>query len=90
MQWIVDEVPDYPSFLNTFKWRFLVPELYRQYPNDNMDLHITVTSPPIIKVVNNDIDVTIYLDVTVKVLDAAGVVPVMSISLVCFTKISYS
>ncbi|XP_015901270.3 putative BPI/LBP family protein At1g04970 [Ziziphus jujuba] len=81
MQWIVDEVPDYPSILNTFKWRFIVPELYRQYPNDNMDLHITVTSPPIIKVVNNDIDVTIYLDVTVEVLDAPGVIPVLSISL---------
>lgn len=89
MHWIIDEVPD-QSFLNTSKWKYLVPQLYREYPNDYMDLNFTVSSPPTIKVVNDGIDVTIYLDVTVNVLDAGEVIPVVCISLVCFIKLSCS
>ncbi|KAF3453380.1 hypothetical protein FNV43_RR03820 [Rhamnella rubrinervis] len=80
MHWIVDKVPD-QSLLNTSKWRYIVPQLYKQYPDDYMDLNITVSSPPTIKVVNDGIDVTIYLDVTVDVLDADEVIPVVCLSL---------
>lgn len=89
MHWIVNKVPD-QSLLNTSKWRYVVPQLYKQYPDDYMDLNITVSSPPTIKVVNDGIDVTIYLDVTVDVLDAAEIIPVVGISLVCFIRMSCS
>ena len=82
MHRIINKLPD-QSILNTSKWRYAVPELYKKYPNAAMDLNISVSSPPIIKVVNNDIQTTIYSDVVIDVLDAAEVIPVASISLVC-------
>lgn len=81
MRWIVDNVPD-KSLLNTSGWRYIVPKLYKQYPNDEMNLNMSVTSPPIIQVSEHGIDATVYLDVTINVLDSNEVVPVACISLV--------
>ncbi|EEF31183.1 putative BPI/LBP family protein At1g04970 isoform X2 [Ricinus communis] len=81
MHWVVDRFPN-QSFLNTATWRFIYPQLYKQYPNDDMTLNMSLTSPPVIKIVENDIDATIYLDVTVNVLDANKVIPVACVSLV--------
>jgi DNA-binding transcriptional LysR family regulator len=83
MQWIINKIPD-QSLLNTAGWRFIVPQLYKQYPNEDMDLNVTISSPPIIKVVNNGIDITVYSDVTIDVVDADEVIPVACISMVCF------
>ncbi|PON38722.1 BPI fold-containing family B member [Parasponia andersonii] len=80
MHWIVDKVPD-QSLLNTSKWKYAVPQLYKKYPDDTMVLNISISSPPIIKVVKNDIETTIYTDVIINVLDAAEVIPVACISL---------
>ncbi|XP_031286539.1 putative BPI/LBP family protein At1g04970 isoform X1 [Pistacia vera] len=84
MHWIVDKVPD-ESLLNTAGWRYIVPKLYKLYPNDEMNLNLSVTSPPIIKISEHDIDVTVYLDVIINVLDSNEVVPVACISLVIST-----
>lgn len=81
MHWLVDEVPD-QSLLNTTGWRYIAPQLYKQYPNDDMNLNISVSSPPIIKVAKDDIDVVINLDMTIYVMDAGQVIPVACISLV--------
>lgn len=83
MRWIINKIPD-QSLLNTAGWRFIVPQLYKQYPNEDMDLNVTISSPPIIKVVNNGIDITVYSDVTIDVVDADEVIPVVCISMVCF------
>ncbi|XP_062077578.1 putative BPI/LBP family protein At1g04970 [Humulus lupulus] len=80
MHWIVDKVPD-QSLLNTSKWKYAVPQLYKKYPNHPMDLNISVSSPPIVKVKNNDIETTIYSAVIINVLDAAEVIPVVCMSL---------
>lgn len=91
MQWIVDQIPD-QSLLNTAGWRYVVPQLYKQFPNDDMKLNISVSSPPIIKIEKQNVDVTVYLDVTVDVVDAGEVIPVACISMVVsasgFAKIS--
>lgn len=81
MQWIVDQIPD-QSLLNTAGWRYVVPQLYKQFPNDDMKLNISVSSPPIIKIEKQNVDVTVYLDVTVDVVDAGEVIPVACISMV--------
>ncbi|WCJ33008.1 lipid-binding serum glycoprotein family protein [Euphorbia peplus] len=83
MHWTVDRFPN-QSLLNTATWRFLYPQLYKQYPNDDMSLKISLTSPPVVKI-TKEIDATIYLDVTVNVLDANEVIPVVSVSLVIST-----
>ncbi|KAG7957739.1 hypothetical protein I3843_11G190300 [Carya illinoinensis] len=80
MHWIVDKVPD-QSLLNTSGWRYIAPQLYKQYPNDDMNLNISVSSPPIIKVAKDDIDAIINLDLTIYVIDAGQVIPVACISL---------
>jgi lipopolysaccharide-binding protein len=80
MHWIVDKMPD-QSILNTAGWRYIVPQLYKQYPNDDMNINISVSSPPIIKVAKDDISAFVNLDVTIDVNDAAEVIPVACISL---------
>lgn len=81
MHWIVDKVPD-QSLLNTTGWRYIAPRLYEQYPNDAMNLNVSVSSPPIIKVAKDDIDAMINLDLTIYVMEAGQVIPVACISLV--------
>lgn len=80
MHWIVDKMPD-QSILNTAGWRYIVPQLYKQYPNDDMNINISVSSPPIIKVAKDDISAFVNLDVTIDVNDAGEVIPVACISL---------
>lgn len=81
MQWIVDKVPD-QSLLNTGGWRFIIPQLYKKYPNDDMNLNITLSSPPVIKIAENDIDAAVNVDLVIDVLEAGEVTPVACISLV--------
>ncbi|KHN43853.1 Putative BPI/LBP family protein [Glycine soja] len=79
MQWIVDELPD-QALLNTAEWRFLIPQLYKKYPNDDMNLNISVSSPPDIQVTNKDVSVNIFIDITIDVLEDGEVIPVACIS----------
>ncbi|CAL5402709.1 unnamed protein product [Camellia sinensis] len=79
MHWIVDEIPD-QFLLNTAEWRHILPQLYNQYPNDEMNVNISITSPPIIKVTQQNIDAEIYSDLTIDVLDGGKVIPVACIS----------
>lgn len=84
MNLIVDKIPD-QKLLNTAGWKYIVPQLYKQYPNDNMQLNISASSPPTINVTNSGIDTVLYSDVTIDVLDSGEVIPVACISLVCKT-----
>lgn len=81
MQLIVDELPD-QAILNTAEWRFIVPQLYKRYPNDDMQLNISVSSPPVIQVTNQDIGATIFVDITIDVLEDGEVIHVACISVV--------
>lgn len=84
MKRIVDKTSD-QAFLNTAAWRFIVPQLYRQYPNKDMELNISVLSPPVIQVTGQGIDTTIYIDIIVDVEDAGEVA---CISMVCMNEVS--
>ena len=44
LQLMVDKIPD-QFLMNTASWRFLVPRLYCEYPNDDMLLNISTVSP---------------------------------------------
>lgn len=79
MQWFVDQVPD-QSLLNTAEWRFIVPKLYKQYPNDDMSLNITVTSTPGVKIEERMMYATVPADVIINVKHQGEVVPVACIS----------
>lgn len=81
MHWLVDKIPD-QALLNTAGWKYIVPQLYKLYPNDDMDLNISVTAPPLVKITKQGIGATIYTDVIINVLDTGEVIPVACISLV--------
>ncbi|KAL6529456.1 hypothetical protein OROGR_015079 [Orobanche gracilis] len=87
MHWIVDKAPN-ESLLNTAGWRFIVPKLYKMYPNHDMSLNLSVTSPPIIEVEKQQIKATIPLDMVIDVLDVEEVIPVLCISVVISTSAS--
>jgi lipopolysaccharide-binding protein len=83
LQRMVDKIPD-QFFLNTASWRFLVPRLYREFPDDNMLLNISAVSPPSVRINVGRIDATVDLDITVNVLDFGEIVPVACLSVVRF------
>ncbi|PNX79014.1 LBP/BPI/CETP family, carboxy-terminal domain protein, partial [Trifolium pratense] len=79
MQIIIDELPD-QNLLNTAEWRFVVPQLYKRYPNDDMQINISVSSLPVIQVGYQDIGATLSVDITIDVLEGGEVIPVACIS----------
>lgn len=81
MRWTVNKLPD-QSFLNTSKWKNIVPQLYKQFPDDNMNLNIWVTSPPFVDVSDEDVTTSIYSDVSLGVLDGGKELQVACISVV--------
>ena len=83
LQRMVDKVTE-QFLLNTASWRFLVPRLYREYPDDDILLNISAVSPPSVRINVGRIDATVDLDVTVNVLDFGEIVPVACISVVRF------
>ncbi|GAU18190.1 hypothetical protein TSUD_248920 [Trifolium subterraneum] len=68
MHWIVDQIPD-QSLLNTAGWRFIIPQLYKKYPNHEMNLNISLSSPPAVKISNQKAGAVVYADLTIDVLD---------------------
>lgn len=80
MRWIVDKVPE-QNLLNTAGWRFVVPQLYKKYPNADMNLEISLSDPPIMHVSSQIIDATIYADLIIDVLQLDDRIPVACISL---------
>lgn len=85
MQLIIDELPD-QALLNTAEWRFIVPQLYKRYPNDNMQINVSASSPPVIQVSYQDIGATVSVDITINVLESGETIPVACISVVSLQK----
>ncbi|WOL12071.1 BPI/LBP family protein [Canna indica] len=81
MHWMVDKVPE-QSLLNTASWKYIIPQLYKKYPNDDMLLNISLTSAPVIRITPQKIGATILLDMTVDVLDSGETIPVACIAMV--------
>lgn len=81
MHWVVDKVPD-QSLLNTAEWRFVVPQLYKKYPNHDMKLNISLSSPPVVRISNHKVDANVFADLTIDVVEGDEVIPVACISLV--------
>lgn len=81
MHWIVDQIPD-QSLLNTAGWRFIVPQLYKKYPNHDMNLNISLSSPPVVEISTQKAGAHIFADMTIDVLEEDEVIPVACISLV--------
>ncbi|KFK42843.1 hypothetical protein AALP_AA1G046400 [Arabis alpina] len=81
MQWIVDKIPD-QALLNTARWRFIIPQLYKKYPNQDMNLNISLSLPPSVKISEQYVGANVNADLVIDVLEADQVIPVACISLV--------
>ncbi|CAM0905682.1 unnamed protein product [Alopecurus aequalis] len=81
MHWVVDNIPD-QSLLNTAGWKFIIPRLYRSYPNDDMVLNISMASSPVLRITSEKIGATINADMIIDVLHGMETVPVACISVV--------
>ncbi|WVZ81340.1 hypothetical protein U9M48_028729 [Paspalum notatum var. saurae] len=81
MHWVVDKVPD-QSLLNTASWKFIIPRLYWNYPNDDMLLNISMASSPVISITSENIGATINTDMIIDVIHNKEIVPVACISVV--------
>ncbi|ONK69264.1 uncharacterized protein A4U43_C05F21040 [Asparagus officinalis] len=81
MHWLVDKVPD-QSLLNTASWKFIIPQLYWKYPNDDMELNITLISPPVMRIKPEGIGATITAEMTANVLHKSESIPVACIMVV--------
>jgi lipopolysaccharide-binding protein len=81
MHWVVDKIPD-QSLLNTAGWKYIIPRLYRSYPNDDMVLNISMASSPILRITSEKIGATINADMIIDVLHGTETVPVACISVV--------
>ena len=81
LHWMVDKVSD-QALLNTAGWRFIIPQLYKKYPNEDMKLNITLTSPPSLKISRSGFEAKILSDMIVDVMDVKGDTSVACISMV--------
>ncbi|KAL1197734.1 putative BPI/LBP family protein [Cardamine amara subsp. amara] len=68
------------SLLSTSDWKLIIPELYKQYPDEKMMLNMSVTSPPAVKITENGIGATIHLEIMLNVQDSGQVISVAHIS----------
>ncbi|KAJ8426673.1 hypothetical protein Cgig2_030092 [Carnegiea gigantea] len=87
LQWILDKIPD-QALLNTAGWRFIIPQLYKKYPNDDMNLNVSLASPPVLQVSRQKIDVSMNVNFIIDVLEGGEVMPVACILLVSFHTLS--
>lgn len=71
------------SLLSTSDWKLILPELYKQYPDNKMMLNMSVTSPPAVKIRENGIGATIHLEIAINIQDSGQVISVAHISSVC-------
>ncbi|XP_021735242.1 putative BPI/LBP family protein At1g04970 isoform X1 [Chenopodium quinoa] len=80
LKWIVDKIPD-QALLNTAGWRFIIPQLYKKYPKDDMNLNVSFVSPPIVRISPQNIDIIANVDLIIDVLEGGQVIPVACILL---------
>jgi hypothetical protein len=78
---LVDELPQ-ESILNTAFWKWIIPQLYEKYPNDDMVLHLSASAAPHAELMKDGAKVLAVADVTVLVKTGNGSVPVACLSMV--------
>eukprot|EP00761_Pharyngomonas_kirbyi_P008633 gb/GECH01008645.1/.p1 GENE.gb/GECH01008645.1/~~gb/GECH01008645.1/.p1 ORF type:complete len:401 (+),score=110.48 gb/GECH01008645.1/:1-1203(+) len=63
-----DLPPEIPLKLNTTSFKFLIPKLYKQYPNRPMQLNITAPVTPKTKITADGLSVSLVADMHVQVI----------------------
>ena len=84
LEWLVDNLPQ-ESWLNTHFWRWLIPQLYKKYPNMDMALNFACSAAPTVQLQKDGATVNAVAELTLLVKTDEQPVPVACISLVSCT-----
>lgn len=80
LEWLVDELPQ-ESWLNTHFWRWLIPQLYKKYPNMDMALNFACSEAPTVQLQTDGATVNAAAELTLLVKTDGQSLPVACISL---------
>ncbi|KAJ7538616.1 hypothetical protein O6H91_11G056500 [Diphasiastrum complanatum] len=69
LQWLVDSLPK-QTLLNTASWKYVIPQLYKKYPNMDMMLNFSVSTTPDISIARNGIHATAALTISMNAIAA--------------------
>lgn len=77
----MDELPQ-ESWLNTHFWRWLIPQLYKKYPNMDMALDFACSTPPTVQLQRDGATANAMAELILLVKTDEKPLPVACISLV--------
>jgi lipopolysaccharide-binding protein len=81
LDWFVDKLPQ-QSLLNTAFWKWVIPQLYKKYPNEDMALDFSVSGAPQVDFTKDGANALAAADLTILVKTDNGSVPVACLSMV--------
>jgi hypothetical protein len=80
LEWRIDEAPK-EAWLNTHFWRFLIPHLYKKYPNMDMALDFGCSKAPSVQLQTDGVTTNAAAELTLLVKSDGEELPVACISL---------
>ncbi|CAM6027186.1 unnamed protein product [Sphagnum balticum] len=80
LDWFVDKLPQ-QSLLNTAFWKWVIPQLYKKYPNEDMALDFSVSGAPQVDFTKDGANALAAADLTILVKTDNGSVPVACLSM---------
>ncbi|KAH8953031.1 hypothetical protein BDL97_08G003200 [Sphagnum fallax] len=80
LELLVDELPQ-DWLLNTAFWKWLIPQLYREYPNHDMAFNFSVSAAPQVELTRNGAKALAATEMTVLVKTNTDFVPVACLSM---------
>ena len=81
LAWLIDQLPQ-ESWLNTHFWRWLIPQLYKKYPNMDMALAFACSGPPTVQLQTDGVTANAAAELNLLVKTDGKSVPVACISMV--------
>lgn len=81
LEWVGDEALK-EAWLNTHFWRWIIPQLYKKYPNMDMALDFSCSAPPTVKLQSDGVTGNAAVELTLLVKTDEEPLPVVCISLV--------
>lgn len=80
LEWVGDEALK-EAWLNTHFWRWIIPQLYKKYPNMDMALDFSCSAPPTVKLQSDGVTGNAAVELTLLVKTDEEPLPVVCISL---------
>jgi lipopolysaccharide-binding protein len=73
--------PNFPIRLNTSDWKYVIPGLYKSYPNLEMQIDLAVSQAPRVVISPAGIDLTVQGNMVLSVIRGSVLIPCVTIAL---------